>query len=78
MLYFDEDVVVSLGKYFWRNKDRVVMKKGTKRMREGRIKQVLALNQIIWKSDSPDIKQGSLDTTVDMGDFARANYDSIS
>ena len=54
------------------------MKKGTKRMREGTIKKVPTLNQIIWKSDSPDIKQGDLDTTTTMGDFAGANFDSIS
>ena len=37
-----------------------------------------SLNQVIYKSNSPDIKQGALDTVVAMGDFARANYDSIS
>ena len=78
MADFGEDVVVSLGKYFWSNKDKEVMKKGTKRMREGTNKQVPALNQVIWKSDSPDIKKWALDTTTSMGDFARSNYDSVS
>ena len=54
------------------------MKKGTKRTREGTIKQAPALNQVIWKSDSPNIKQGALDTTVSMGDFAGANFDLVS
>ena len=54
------------------------MQKGTKRMREGTIKQFSALNQVIWKSDSLDIKQGALDIVAAMGDFAGANYDSIS
>ena len=44
MADFGEDDVVSLGKYFWSKKDKAIMKKGTKRTREGRIKQVLALN----------------------------------
>ena len=35
---FGEDVVVSLGKYFWSKKDKAVMKKGTRRTREGAAK----------------------------------------
>ena len=56
MTYFGEDVVVSLGKYFWSKKDKAVMKKRTRRMREGKIKHVPSLNQIIWNSNSLDIK----------------------
>ena len=55
MADFGEDVV-SLGKYFSSKKDKEIMKKGTKRTGEGTIKQVPALNQVIWKTDSPDIK----------------------
>ena len=54
------------------------MKKGNKRVREGTIKWVPALNQVIWKSISPDIKQGALDTTTTMGAFTGANIDSVS
>ena len=54
------------------------MKKGTKRTREGSVKQVPALNKFIWKSYSPDVKQGDLDTIAAMGAFARANFDSVS
>ena len=78
MVDFVEDDVVSLGKYFWRKKDKSVMKNGTKRMREGTIKKVPALTQVIWKSYSPDTQQGDLYTTGTMGDFAGDNYDSVS
>ena len=63
---FGQDVVVSFGKYFWSKKDKAIMKKGTKRTREGTIKPVPSLNQVIWKKDFPDIKQGDLDTVVTM------------
>ena len=36
------------------------------------------LSQRIWKLDTPDSKQGELDTIADIGAFAGANYDSIS
>ena len=78
MANFGEDVVVSMGKYFWSKKDKAMMKKGTNRTREGIIKHAPTLNQVIWKSDSHDINQGSLDIIAAMGDFARANFDSIS
>ena len=35
-------------------------------------------NHIVWKRDSNDFKQESLETTSTMGAFARDNYDSIS
>ena len=54
------------------------MNKGTKRTREGSVKQVPALNRFIWKTDSPDIKQGALDTTTAIRAFAGTNYDSVS
>ena len=78
MADFGEDVVVSLGKCFWSRKDKVVVKKGAKRTREGTFKQVSTPSQIIWKRDSSDTKQGALDTTAAMGDFDRENFDSVS
>ena len=55
-----------------------MIKKGTKRTREGATKHMPALNQVIWKPDTPDIKQGELDTTTAIGAFVGANYDSVS
>ena len=72
---FGVDAVVSLGKYFWSRKDKAVVKKGAKRTREGTVKQVSTPSQIIWKRDSSDTKEGSLDTTTAMGDFVGANFD---
>ena len=75
---FGEDVVVSLGEYFWSRKDKVMMKKGTERKREGTVKKVPSLNQVIWKLDSPSITKGDLDTLVSMGDFTGANFGLVS
>ena len=55
-----------------------MIKKGAKRTREGSTKQMPALSQVLWKSDTPNIKQGELDTPAAMEDFAGANYDSVS
>ena len=54
------------------------MKKGSKRTREGTFKQGVVQNHIIWKRESSDTKQESLDTTIAMGAFAGANFDSMS
>ena len=54
------------------------MKKGSKRTREGTLKHVHDLNQVVWRTNAPNEKQGALDTTVAMGSFAGANYDSMS
>ena len=78
MAYFEEDVMVPMGKYYWSKKDKVVIKKGTKRTREGATKQIPSLNQVIWKSDTLDIKQGALDIVGAIRAFAGANYDSVS
>ena len=78
MTYFGEDDFVSLGKYFWSKKDKAVMKKGTKRTRKGTVKKVPTLNQVIWKLDSHDIKQGDLDIVAAMGAFVGTNFDLVS
>ena len=76
MANFGEDVVVYLGKYFWSRKEKVVVKKGAKRTREGTVKKVPT--QIISKSDFSNTKHDALKTTTAMEAFARENYDSIS
>ena len=78
MVDFGEDVVVSLGQYLWSIKKKFVVKKGSKRSREWTFKQGSVLNQIIWKRDSLDTKQESLDMEAAMGDFVGANFDSVS
>ena len=62
MADFGEDVVVSLGKYFWSKKDKEIMKNGVNRTKEGTLKQVPTLNQFFWRTDAPNVKQGPLDT----------------
>ena len=54
------------------------MKKGSKRKRERTFNQGVVQNHIIWKSDSSDTKQESLDTTPAMVAFGGANFDSVS
>ena len=51
---------------------------GSKRSREGTLKQGSVPNQIIWKRDSKDVKQDSLDSVASMGDFVGENYDLVS
>ena len=75
---FGEDAVVSLGKYFWSKKDKAILKKGSKRTRDGTLKHVLGFDQIVWRTDAPNEKEGELDTVVVMGAFAGANYNSLS
>ena len=75
---FGEDVVLSLGKYFWSKKDKAILKKSSKRTREGRLKHVSAFDQTVWRIDSPNEKQAALDTTPIMGTFEWANYNSVS
>ena len=70
--------MVCMGKYYWSKKDKVVMKRGAKRTREGSTKHMPAPSHIIWKLDTPDSKQGALDTVVVIGSFKGANYDSVS
>ena len=38
-------------------------------MREGTLKHVPALNQVVWRNDAPNEKQEALDTIVAMGEF---------
>ena len=40
MVDFWEDTMVSMGKYYWRKRDKVVLKRGFKRARESSSKQV--------------------------------------
>ena len=54
------------------------MKKGSKRTREGTLKHVPSLYQIVWRMNAPNEKQGALDTTTSMGSFAGDNYNSVS
>ena len=75
---FGEGAVVSPGQYFWSRKEKGVVKKGSKRSREGTFKQGSIPNQIIWKTDSSNTKKEALDTTSAMGDFVRANFDLVS
>ena len=75
---FGEDAVVSMGKYYWSKKDKVLVKRGTKRAREGSSKHVPSLGQVIWNVDTSDIQQGVVDTAATMGVFAGANFQCVS
>ena len=75
---FCEDAVESLREYFWNKKEKDVVKKGTKRAREGTLMQGTVPNHIIWKRTSTYVKQEALETSASMGDFVGANYDSVS
>ena len=70
--------MVSLGEYFWSRKEKVVVKKGTKRDREGTLMQGTIPNQVIWKRTSIDVTQEALETTTAMISFAEENYDYVT
>ena len=78
MEYFSDDVVVSLGEYFWRKEEKVIVKKGSNISREGTFKQGSVPNLIIWKRASIDVKQEALETAAAMGASAGENFDSVS
>ena len=75
---FGDDAVVSLGENFQSRKEKVVVKKGTKRSREGTLVHGTIPNQVIWKMASIVFKQKALETTTTMGAFGGANKDSVS
>ena len=64
--------MVCMGKYYLNKKHKAMMKRGSKRTREGSTKQMPALSQIIWKLYTPDNKKGALHTSVAIGAFAGA------
>ena len=76
--YFGEDAVVSMGKYYWIKKDKVVVKRGSKKVRHGSGKHVSSLGQVIWKEDTSDLPQGAMDVAACIGIFARANFNTVS
>ena len=45
---FDEEIVVSLGEYYYRKPDKSVIKKGKKRGRDQTGMEVSVSEQIIW------------------------------
>ena len=67
-----------MGKYYWRKKDKVVVKRGVKRSIESSSKQVPAHNQVIWNLDTTGVQKGELDTVAAIMVFASANFDSVS
>ena len=76
--YFGEDAMVSMGKYYWSKKDKAMVKRGAKKVRQGSGKHVPSLGQVIWKEDTSDLPQGAVDATPTMGVFVRVNFKSVS
>ena len=75
---FGEDAVVSMGKYYWSKKDKVVVKRGSKKARHGSGKDVSTLGQVIWKEDTSNLPQHALDAAAAMGVFTGANFNTFS
>ena len=70
--------MVSFGKYYWSKNDKAVVKRGAKRARESSTKSVPFVGQVIWKADTSDMQQKAVETTLSMGAFAGANFQSVS
>ena len=81
MADFGEDALVSLGKYFWSRKEKIVVKKGAKRTRKCTINQVppiiispLSVEVPISQSQpdpSVTVQEGTISTTEEMDDFGK-------
>ena len=67
-----------MGKYYWSKKDKVVVKRGSKKEIYGSGKHVSSLGQVIWKVDTSNLPQGAVDTATSMGVFAGANFNTVS
>ena len=70
--------MVSMGKYNWSKKDKVVVKRGSKKARHGSGKHVSSLSQVIWKEDTSNLPQEAMDAIAAMGVFTRANFSIVS
>ena len=75
---FGEDAVVSMGKYYWSKKDKVVVKRGAKRAKEISSINVPDIGEVIWKADASDMQQGAVYTAAAMGVFVGANFQCVS
>ena len=75
---FGEDAVVSFGKYYWSKKDKVVVKRGSKKARHGSRKDVSTLGQVIWKEDTSNLPQEAVNADAAMGVFAGDNFQCVS
>ena len=60
---FGEEVVVSLNDYYWSKSEKAVVKRGSKRTRQGTIVQVSVPNQVIWKRTSTNIRREVVEKT---------------
>ena len=72
--YFGEEAVVVLQYYCFSKKQKSIMKRRSKRSREGQFIIELVSSKIIWKSSSDDPQGEAIEVVAAMGAFARANF----
>jgi len=75
---FDEEIVVSLGEYYYSKPDKSMIRKGKKRGRDQTGMEVSVFEQIIWTQQSGDPQVDAADTAAALGAFIGANIHAIS
>ena len=75
---FDEEIVVSLGEYYYSKPDKSVIKKGKKRGRDQSGMEVSVSKQILWIQQSSDPQVDAVDTATALGAFTGANIHVVS
>ena len=73
----DEDIVISLGDYYYSKSDKVVVKKGKRRTRDQSGMDSYVTNQIVWTQQSSDPQVDVVDTATALGAFTGANLHAV-
>ena len=76
-LDFGEDGVVVLWDYCFSKKNKEILRRGSKRTREGQVLPRSYPHQVIWKQASDDPQMESTEVNVSMGEFIGANCNSV-
>ena len=71
---FNEDIVISLGDYYYSKYDKSVFKKGKKRGRDQSDIDTSITNQTVWNQQSGDPQVDAADTAAALGAFTDANF----
>ena len=75
---FNEDFVVSLGKYRYSKAEKSVVRWGKKRGRDQNAMDMSMVNEVLWTPQSSDPKSYATDAAFVFGSFAGANMDVVN
>ena len=75
---FNEDIVISLGDYYYSKYDKLVVKKGKKRGRDQSDIDTSITNQTVWTQQSGDPQLDDAETATDLGSFIGVNFHAVN